>query len=79
MEDRAWKIVKTTDQSTRYATISSVEQLQGKTVFITGGARRLGRAMALAAAKNGANVAFTYLNSEDAVQETLDCIHGPES
>lgn len=61
----------------RYATIPSVEQLEGKTVFITGGARRLGRAMALAAAKNGANVAFTYLNSEDDAHETMDCIHGP--
>jgi NAD(P)-dependent dehydrogenase (short-subunit alcohol dehydrogenase family) len=54
-----------------------VKQLQGKTVFITGGARRLGRAMALAAAKNGANVAFTYLNSEDDAQRTLDDINGP--
>jgi NAD(P)-dependent dehydrogenase (short-subunit alcohol dehydrogenase family) len=35
--------------------------------------------MAFAAAKNGANVAFTYLNSEDAAQETLACINGPNS
>jgi NAD(P)-dependent dehydrogenase (short-subunit alcohol dehydrogenase family) len=53
-----------------------VEQLQRKTVFITGGARGLGRAMALAAAKNGANVVFTYLNSKDDAQETLDYING---
>jgi NAD(P)-dependent dehydrogenase (short-subunit alcohol dehydrogenase family) len=33
--------------------------------------------MALAAAKNGANVAFTYLNSEDDAQRTLDDINGP--
>jgi NAD(P)-dependent dehydrogenase (short-subunit alcohol dehydrogenase family) len=53
-----------------------VEQLQRKTVFITGGARGLGRAMALAAAKSAANVAFTYLNSKDDAQETLDCVNG---
>lgn len=32
--------------------------------------------MALAAAKTGANVAFTYLNSEDEAQRTLDDING---
>ena len=42
----------------------SVKPLQGKTVLITGGAKRLGRAIALAAASAGANVAFTYLNSK---------------
>jgi NAD(P)-dependent dehydrogenase (short-subunit alcohol dehydrogenase family) len=56
-----------------------VKQLQGKTVFITGGARRLGRAMALVAAESGANVAFTYLNSEDDAQRTLDDINGLNS
>lgn len=64
--------MKTTRQRHWYATIPSVKLLQGKTVFITGGARRLGRAMALAAAENGANVAFTYLNSKDEAQRTLD-------
>src|SRR5262249_14806708 len=37
--------------------------LSGKTVLVTGGAKRLGRATALAAAHRGANVAITYLNS----------------
>ncbi len=37
--------------------------LAGKVVLVTGAARRLGRAIALAAADNGANVAITYLNS----------------
>jgi 3-oxoacyl-[acyl-carrier protein] reductase/pteridine reductase len=42
---------------------STVNDLKGKTVLVTGGARRLGRAMVLAAARAGAQVAFTYLNS----------------
>jgi 3-oxoacyl-[acyl-carrier protein] reductase/pteridine reductase len=37
--------------------------LAGKTVLVTGAAKRLGRAIALAAAENGANVAITYLKS----------------
>lgn len=44
--------------------------LHGKTVLITGGARRLGRAMVLAAARAGAQVAFTYLNSSTEADET---------
>jgi NAD(P)-dependent dehydrogenase (short-subunit alcohol dehydrogenase family) len=37
--------------------------LSGKTVLVTGAARRLGRAIALAAAEAGANVAITYRTS----------------
>lgn len=37
--------------------------LAGKIVLVTGGAKRLGRAIALAAAENGADVAITYRNS----------------
>jgi NAD(P)-dependent dehydrogenase (short-subunit alcohol dehydrogenase family) len=37
--------------------------LSGKTVLVTGAAKRLGRAIALAAAKNGADVAITYRQS----------------
>src|SRR5215831_13742825 len=51
-----------------------VNDLRGKTVLITGGARRLGRAMALAAAKQGARVAFTYLSSKDAAGQMVDQI-----
>lgn len=47
-----------------------VNDLNGKTVLITGGARRLGRAMVLAAARAGAQVAFTYLNSTSEADET---------
>jgi 3-oxoacyl-[acyl-carrier protein] reductase/pteridine reductase len=38
--------------------------LAGKIVLVTGAAKRLGRATALAAARNGADVAITYLESE---------------
>jgi len=38
--------------------------LAGKIVLVTGAAKRLGRMTALAAARNGADVAITYLESE---------------
>src|SRR5277367_2044790 len=37
--------------------------LSGKVVLVTGAAKRLGRAIARAAAAHGANVAITYRNS----------------
>ena len=45
--------------------------LHGKAVLITGGARRLGRAIALAMAEAGANVAITFLNSKREAQHTV--------
>lgn len=48
-----------------------VSDLKGKTIFITGAARRLGKAIALAMAQAGANVAFTYLQSVDDANKTL--------
>ena len=45
--------------------------LKGKTVFITGAARRLGKAIALAMAQSGANVAFTFRSSAKEAEETL--------
>ena len=48
-----------------------MDDLKGKTVLVTGAARRLGRAIALAMAKAGANVAFTYLHSVDDANRTL--------
>jgi NAD(P)-dependent dehydrogenase (short-subunit alcohol dehydrogenase family) len=38
--------------------------LSGKTLLVTGAAKRLGRAIALAAAENGAEVAITFRESE---------------
>ncbi len=46
--------------------------LRGETVVITGGAIRLGRAIALECARQGASVAITFHNSHDAARHTLD-------
>jgi len=46
-------------------------ELRGATALITGGAHRLGRAIALALADAGTHVAFTYLASKAAAGETL--------
>ena len=48
-----------------------MSDLKGKTVFITGGARRLGSAISIAMAQAGANVAFTFHTSADAAGQTL--------
>jgi NAD(P)-dependent dehydrogenase (short-subunit alcohol dehydrogenase family) len=45
--------------------------LSGKAVLITGGARRLGRAMALGMAQVGADVAITFLGSEREARQTV--------
>jgi 3-oxoacyl-[acyl-carrier protein] reductase/pteridine reductase len=43
--------------------MTNTRLLSGKTVLVTGAAKRLGRAIALAAAEAGANVAITYRTS----------------
>jgi NAD(P)-dependent dehydrogenase (short-subunit alcohol dehydrogenase family) len=45
--------------------------LQGKAVLITGGAKHLGRAFALAMAQAGADVAITFLTSAREAQHTV--------
>jgi NAD(P)-dependent dehydrogenase (short-subunit alcohol dehydrogenase family) len=42
---------------------TNARPLSGRSLLVTGGAKRLGRANALAAAENGADVAITYRNS----------------
>ncbi len=42
-----------------------MQLLNGKTAIITGASRGIGHGIALAFAKQGANVAFTYLSSEE--------------
>ena len=44
--------------------------LDGKTVVITGGARRIGRAIAVACARAGADVAITFLESKREAERT---------
>lgn len=48
-----------------------MKALAGKTVLVTGAARRLGKAIALAMADAGAQVALTYLSSADEAERTL--------
>src|ERR1700732_3835457 len=45
--------------------------LRGKACLITGGAKRLGRASALALAQAGADVAITFRNSSSEAQQTV--------
>jgi 3-oxoacyl-[acyl-carrier protein] reductase/pteridine reductase len=49
-------------------------QLSGKTALITGGARRLGRGIALTLAQAGADVAITFRNSRAEAAETVRAI-----
>ena len=45
--------------------------LTGKTVLVTGAAKRIGRAIAIALADQGADVAITYLNSQPEAEKTV--------
>lgn len=47
------------------------QPLRGKTALLTGAARRLGRASAMALAQAGADVAITYRDSAQAARETV--------
>jgi 3-oxoacyl-[acyl-carrier protein] reductase/pteridine reductase len=50
--------------------VFNTEPLARKAVFVTGGARRIGRAIALALADAGADVAISYRSSRTAAAET---------
>jgi len=54
----------------------SLKPLHGKTALITGAAKRLGRASALALAEAGADVAITYRNSTREAQGTVIDLSG---
>lgn len=51
-----------------------MSRLQGKAALVTGAAKRIGRAIALALAEEGANVAITYRDSPDEAAETVCAI-----
>jgi 3-oxoacyl-[acyl-carrier protein] reductase/pteridine reductase len=52
------------------------KRLKGKTALVTGAARRLGRASALALAQAGADVAITFRNSAREARETVVDLSG---
>src|ERR1700758_5296240 len=56
--------------------VAEVKPLRGKTALVTGAARRLGRASALALAQAGADVAITFRNSAREVRETVVDLSG---
>lgn len=50
--------------------VMTAEPLAGKTAFVTGGAQRIGRAIALALGQAGADVAISYRSSRAAAAQT---------
>lgn len=50
--------------------------LMGKTVLVTGAAKRIGRAIALALAERGASTAITYLASQPEAEKTVRALAG---
>src|SRR5437764_12918901 len=53
-----------------------MQDLKGKTVVITGGARRIGREIALELARAGADIAITFNTSDQEARKTVVEISG---
>jgi 3-oxoacyl-[acyl-carrier protein] reductase/pteridine reductase len=71
----------TTLEMTTPGMTANARPLSGKTMLVTGAAKRLGRAIALAAAANGADVAITYRQSEREARAVVEELarHGVEA
>ncbi len=54
------------------ARLHSARRFEGKTLVVTGGDSGIGRAVALGAAREGANVAFVYLNEDKDAKHAED-------
>lgn len=51
-----------------------MNELKGKTCLVTGGSRGIGRAIALALAQEGANVAIDYHHAREAADSTVEAL-----
>ncbi len=50
--------------------------LEGKVAIVTGASRGIGEAIALRLAEHGANIAFTYVSSEDKAKALEEGLQG---
>jgi len=56
--------------------MSTMDELSGRVALITGGARGIGRGIALKLAQAGADLVINYLEREDAAHEVADWVRG---